>query len=66
MITLWRNARLVTLAGPAGWGDIAGGAMLSEGDTLRWAGPAAERPPTPHPDREIDLGGALVTPGLVD
>ena len=64
--TLWRNARLTTLAGASGWGMVERGAMLVEGTNLSWAGPEAELPDTTHLDEEIDLGGALVTPGLVD
>jgi imidazolonepropionase len=66
MITVWRNAVLATLAGSTGWGEIAGGAMVSEGDTLRWVGAVADLPRNLRPDREVDLGGALLTPGLVD
>lgn len=66
---LWRNARLVTLDGPHGWGLVDGGALLVEGEVLRWVGPLAELPDLPKGLRvttEHDLGGALVTPGLVD
>ena len=66
MTTLWRNARLATLAGPGGWGWIEDGALLVEGPTLRWVGEAAALPAGLHVDAEHDLGGALVTPGLVD
>ncbi len=62
---LWRNARLATLAG-ADWGLIEHGAVLTEGERIRWVGPAAELPAGMSADEEIDLGGALVTPGLVD
>ena len=37
MTTLWRNARLATLAG-AGWGLVERGALLVEGETLSWVG----------------------------
>jgi imidazolonepropionase len=66
VITLWRHARLVTLARPAGWGEIADGAMLSDGATLSWIGAASDLPAGLRPEAEIDLGGTLVTPGLVD
>ena len=33
MTTLWRNARLTTLAPSNGWGLIDNGAVLSEGAT---------------------------------
>jgi len=63
---LWRGARLATLAGERGWGLIDDGALLVDGDLLRWVGPAAELPPEAAEAEVIDLGGALVTPGLVD
>ncbi len=64
--TLIRHARLATLQGPEAWGWIEDGALLVEGDTLRWVGDDASLPPDPQADREIDLQGALLTPGLVD
>lgn len=63
--TLWRHARLATLAG-SGWGLVDDGALLTEGDRLAWVGPQAALPAGLRPDAEHDLGGALVTPGLVD
>ncbi len=62
---LWRNARLATLAG-ADWGLIEHGAVLTEGEHIRWVGPLSAMPAGQSVDEEIDLGGALVTPGLVD
>ena len=67
-ITLWRNARLATMVPGTPWGWVPDGALLVEGETLRWVGPEAELP------RELarlathdeSLGGALVTPGLID
>lgn len=67
--TLWRNARIATLdpaLGGDGWGLIEHGALLSEGGRIAWVGPQADLPPGPAPAREVDLGGALITPGLVD
>ena len=64
--TLWRGARLVTLADARGWGLVERGALLVDGDTIAWAGAEADLPAALHADAEIDLGGALVTPGLVD
>ena len=66
MRTLWRNARLATLAGSEPWGWIARGALLTEGDTIAFVGDDAELPAGLRPDAELDLGGALLTPGLVD
>ena len=66
MSTLWRNAQLVTLAERDGWGRIARGALVIDGETLRWVGPEAALPAGLEVAAERDLGGALVTPGLVD
>ncbi|MFG6468815.1 imidazolonepropionase [Roseateles sp. BYS87W] len=60
----WQGARLATLAGDRGWGLIDDGALLvDDAGRLCWVGPRAE---VPAADAVVDLGGALVTPGLVD
>ena len=64
--TLWRNARLATMANEQPWGWVERGAMLVEGTQLRWVGNDTALPAGLKPDAEHDLGGALVTPGLVD
>ncbi|MEP6998451.1 MAG: imidazolonepropionase [Betaproteobacteria bacterium] len=64
--TLWRNARLATLTAGPPWGLIERGAMLVDGDTLRWVGAEADLPADLVTDAEQDVGGRLVTPGLVD
>ena len=64
--TLWRAARLVTLADARGWGLVERGALLVDGASIAWAGAEADLPKSARADAEIDLGGALVTPGLVD
>lgn len=67
--TLWRNARIATLdpaLGGDGWGLIEHGALLSEGGRIAWVGPEADLPPGQTPAQAVDLGGALLTPGLVD
>jgi len=66
MKTLWRNGRLATLAGPGPWGEIERGALWVDGTRLQWVGADAALPAGLQPDAEHDLGGALVTPGLVD
>ncbi len=63
---LWRQARLVTLASPGGWGLVEDGALLVAGDRLHWVGRAGDWPAGLDIAAEHDLGGALVTPGLVD
>jgi imidazolonepropionase len=62
---LWRNARLATLAG-TDWGLIEQGAIVTEGEHIAWVGPESALPATQEPTEEHDLGGALLTPGLVD
>jgi imidazolonepropionase len=67
--TLWRNARLATLDpshGSDGWGLIEQGALITDGRRMTWVGALADLPAQARPDHEVDLGGALVTPGLVD
>jgi imidazolonepropionase len=68
MNTLWRHARLATMAGDQPWGWIEDGALLSDGDRIAWAGPLAELPQNLKQTiaQEHDLGGACVTPGLID
>jgi len=68
MTTLWRNARLATMAGSSPYGLIERGALLVDGDALDWVGAEDELPRelAKLVDEEHDLGGALVTPGLVD
>ena len=67
-LTLWRNARLTTLAQATGWGLVENGALLTRGDTLEWVGAWSDLPAKVHGQiaQEHDLGGALVTPGLID
>ena len=65
-LTLWRNARLATLAGPDLWGLIEKGALLAQGQLLRWVGREVDLPAGLDIQSEHDLGGLLVTPGLVD
>lgn len=67
-LTLWRNANLATLAGNSAWGWIDQGAMLTQGEHLLWVGAEYELPIAHAKDivHTHDLGGALVTPGLID
>ncbi len=66
MKTLWRNARLATLAGDTPWGMIERGALLVDDASLAWVGAEADLPRGLTIDAEHDLRGAVVTPGLVD
>ena len=65
-LTLWRHARLATMAGAEPWGEIADGALLVEGDRLHWVGRDGAWPKDGRIEAGHDLGGALVTPGLID
>lgn len=46
-------------------GVLSDAAMLLAGDRITWIGAVGERAPV-APDDVIDVGGALVTPGLID
>ena len=67
-VTLWRDARLATLAGSEAWGWIDRGAIIVEGDRIAWVGADDQIPAefTRRATAEHPLGGALVTPGLID
>lgn len=64
--TLWRHARLASFEGPEPWGLVDDGALLVAGEQLLWVGPDDQLPTAIEADAEHDLGGALVTPGLID
>jgi imidazolonepropionase len=64
--TLWRGAGLVTFGEARGWGLVERGALLVDGATIAFAGAEADLPAATRIEAEIDLAGALVTPGLVD
>ncbi len=66
MKTIWRNATLATLADDRGWGLLERGAVVCEGTEISWVGPQAQLPAGLGHATEHDLGGALMTPGLVD
>jgi imidazolonepropionase len=65
---LWRQARIATMQPGSPWGLIEHGALVTAGDGIHWVGPEADLPAA-LADAEVheqSLGGALVTPGLVD
>ncbi len=66
--TLLRHGRLATFAGETGWGLLDDGTLLIEGGHIAWVGADAGRPAFAGADApdEIDLHGALLTPGLID
>ncbi|WP_271008733.1 imidazolonepropionase [Paucibacter sp. B51] len=65
---LWTGGRLATLAGDAAWGWVEQGAVLTQGEHILWVGAAADLTPELRATvaQTHDLGGAVVTPGLID
>ncbi len=66
MNTLWRHARVATLTGSNPYGLIERGAIVTHAGEITWVGDEAAMPLSFDIAEEHDLGGALVTPGLVD
>ncbi len=65
---LWRNASIATFHGDEPWGWIDRAAMVTSDDAVVWVG-ALDDLPAPMKasmTNEHDLGGACVTPGLID
>mgnify|MGYP003650733003 CR=1 FL=1 len=63
--TLLTNATLATMTGD-GYGLIADGALVLDGALIDWVGDAASLPARYATAARQDLGGRLVTPGLID
>lgn len=59
---LLRNLTVATMADDAPYGLIPNAAILLDGDTIVWVGAEADAPKVDA----VDLGGRLVTPGLID
>ncbi len=65
--TIWRNARLATLArGAPGLGVVERGAILARGGRIVFAGPEPDAPAASNDARTIDCEGRWITPGLID
>ena len=64
MPILLTNATLATMVD--GYGLIERAAVVVEGEAIAWAGPAADLPEPWKSLPSQDLGGRLVTPGLID
>ena len=58
-----RRARHQRPRGPDALGTISDAALVVEGSTVAWVGPAAEAPAA---DEQVDAGGRAVLPGFVD
>jgi imidazolonepropionase len=63
--SIWLNARLATMtAGAAPYGAVEDAALCVRDGRIAWVGPASA---LPSRDGQVhDLGGAWVTPGLID
>lgn len=60
------NATVATLADDSGFGLIEAGAVVTEDARIEWVGAEADLPDTYGDHPRTDLGGRLVTPGLID
>ena len=64
---LFSNARVATMAGESGgYGLIEQGAIVTEDARINWVGPESDLPARYAAAPRRDLGGRLVTPGLID
>ncbi len=63
MKRLWLNAHAATMRGGR-YSIIEDAALLVEGGRIAWIGPRHEAPV--GADETVDLGGAWITPGLID
>ena len=63
---LFVHANLASFVGDAPFGLIEDGALACADGRIAWIGPMRELPPDASAAHVEDLGGALLTPGLVD
>ena len=64
MRTLWQHCHVATMA-EGRYSAIEDAAIVTSAGLIEWIGPRAELAPV-DADRRVDLGGAWVTPGLID
>ena len=64
MRTLWKNCHIATMA-HGRYSIIENAAIVTSGELIQWIGPHAQFEAS-EPDGTVDLGGAWVTPGLID
>ncbi|MCO7517599.1 imidazolonepropionase [Pseudomonas guariconensis] len=64
MRTLWQHCHVATLA-QGRYSIIEDAAIITSAGLVEWIGPRDDRPVV-EADRTVDLGGAWVTPGLID
>ena len=65
--TILRHCRIATMcSGDLPYGMADADTIVTEGPLIRWVGSAPDMPSRYASDRDIDLEGRLVTPGLID
>ena len=65
-VRILRHARIATMSTDDGYGLITDGDIVIEGDTLVAVGQTGDAVADKDAAEVIDLGGRLVTPGLID
>ncbi|MEB3901389.1 imidazolonepropionase [Pseudomonas putida] len=64
MRTLWQHCHVATMA-QGRYSIIEDAAIVTNAGRIEWIGPRGEQPAV-DAERTVDLGGAWVTPGLID
>ncbi|BAN56950.1 MULTISPECIES: imidazolonepropionase [Pseudomonas] len=64
MRTVWQHCHVATMA-EGRYSAIEDAAIVTSAGLIEWIGPRAELAPV-DADRTVDLGGAWITPGLID
>lgn len=60
------NARIATMTPGQGYGLIEAAALVVQDQTIAWLGPRGDLPDAFAGQERLDLGGRLLTPGLID
>ena len=63
---VYSHCRLATMVGDGGYGLVEKGALAVRDGRIAWAGAAGDMPEAYAEAPTTDLGGALVTPALID
>ena len=65
-IQVLHNASFACLRDGTGYHLLSDGALAVRDEEIEWIGPAHDLPVEFHKAQKVDLGGRLVTPGLID
>ena len=60
------NAIIATVTAQGTYGLIDRGSLVIQGESIAWVGPDVALPAAFQSEEQLDLGGRLITPGLVD